>query len=57
MKSCLLFYMDVKQFLTLKKEYRLTVFADRVLRKILGPERKYHGDRNGCIMRNFATQR
>jgi hypothetical protein len=42
--------------LTLREEYRLRVFENRVLRRIFGPKRdKVTGGGENCIMRSFIT--
>jgi hypothetical protein len=42
--------------LTLREDYRFSVFDDKVPRKIFGPKRemKWRGNREDCIMRNFV---
>jgi hypothetical protein len=39
-------------FLTVREEHRLSVFENRVLRRIFGPERQEVTGKN-CIMRGF----
>jgi hypothetical protein len=40
--------------LTLREEYRLRVFENRVLRRIFGPKRdEVKGDGGSCTVRNF----
>jgi hypothetical protein len=42
--------------LTLREERRLTVFENRVLRRIFGPKRdEVTGEGGNCIMRSFIT--
>jgi hypothetical protein len=41
--------------LTLKEEHRLTVFENKVLRRIFGPRRdEVAGGGENCIMRSFV---
>jgi hypothetical protein len=41
--------------LTLRKEHRLTVFENKVLRRIFGPKRdEMTGGRENCIVRSFV---
>jgi hypothetical protein len=40
---------------TLREEYRLKVFENRVLRIIFGYERKWREAGEDCILRNFIT--
>jgi hypothetical protein len=39
---------------TLRKEHRLTVFQNRVLRRILGPKGERQDAGEGCISRSFV---
>jgi short subunit dehydrogenase-like uncharacterized protein len=39
--------------LTLREEYRLRVFKNRVLRRIFGPNRDEQEDGGSCTMRSF----
>jgi len=41
--------------LTLKEEYRLRVFENRILRRIFGPKWDENGDGEGSTMRNFIV--